>query len=80
MILDSSVKVKKPISSLSCLFELMRMPQSMFCKGCGHILYRGVELKPADEIIQLNAGQCPKCGKKLSFHIEDIEIMPFQSK
>jgi len=50
------------------------MPQIAVCKGCGYVIYEGVELKSADEIIQMVGGRCPKCGKKLTFNIEDVEI------
>ena len=56
------------------------MPQIILCKGCGHVLYRGVELRPPTEIIQRNGGVCPKCGKKLQFRIEDIEILPVKEE
>jgi RNase P subunit RPR2 len=56
------------------------MPQTILCKECGHVLYRGVELRPPVEIIQRNGGVCPKCGRKLQFRIEDIEILPVEEK
>ncbi len=52
------------------------MPQTVVCKQCGHLLYKGVELKPPTEIIQRNGGVCPRCGRKLTFRIEDVEIIP----
>ncbi|MHC1590166.1 MAG: hypothetical protein ACXQTQ_04310 [Candidatus Hecatellaceae archaeon] len=50
------------------------MPQIVVCKSCGHTIYQGVELKSAEEVIQMVGGQCPKCGRKLAFSIEDVEI------
>jgi len=35
-----------------------------------------MELKPPVEVIQANGGHCPKCGKKLNFEIEKVEIIP----
>lgn len=55
------------------------MPQTIVCKNCGKLLYSGIELKPAEEIIQRNGGQCPSCGRKLAFNIEDVEIIPLES-
>ncbi len=52
------------------------MPQVVICKGCKYIIYKGVELKSAEEIIQTVGGKCPNCGRKLSFNIDDIEISP----
>ncbi|MHC1586314.1 MAG: hypothetical protein ACXQTV_02065 [Candidatus Hecatellaceae archaeon] len=52
------------------------MPQVAVCKDCGYVLYRGVELKSAEEIIQMVGGRCPKCGRKLSFSVEDVEVRP----
>ena len=52
------------------------MPQVAICKECGYVIYRGLELKSADEIIQMVGGVCPKCGRKLSFNIDDVEIKP----
>ncbi|WP_309491955.1 hypothetical protein [Candidatus Hecatella orcuttiae] len=54
------------------------MPQLAVCKDCGHLLYKGVDLKPAEEIIQLNGGTCPKCGRKLEFFIDNVEIFPVE--
>jgi len=56
------------------------MPQIVVCKGCGYEFYRGIELKPPEEIIERNGGVCPKCGKKLLFKIEDVEIIPIEER
>ncbi len=56
------------------------MPQVAVCKGCNYIIYKGVELKSAEEIIQMVGGKCPNCGRKLSFNIDDIEISPATAK
>jgi len=58
--------------------EVRSMPQAVVCGGCGHLLYRGTELKTPDEIIQQNAGVCPSCKKKLAFKIEDVTISPME--
>jgi DNA-directed RNA polymerase subunit RPC12/RpoP len=58
--------------------EVSSMPQMVVCGDCGHLLYRGTELKTADEIIQQNAGVCPSCKKKLAFKIEDVTISPME--
>ncbi|MEM3737166.1 MAG: hypothetical protein QXJ75_03655 [Candidatus Bathyarchaeia archaeon] len=50
------------------------MPQIVVCGNCGHLFYRGLELKQADEFIQQYGGICPSCKKKLNFRIEDVEI------
>ncbi|RJS84362.1 hypothetical protein CW702_02570 [Candidatus Bathyarchaeota archaeon] len=50
------------------------MPQRVLCKGCGAILYEGMELKTPDEIIQAHNGKCPNCGRKLSLIPEKIEV------
>lgn len=55
------------------------MPQLVVCKNCGHLLYKGIDLKPVDEIIQLNGGFCPKCGRKLVFFISEVEIIPLET-
>jgi DNA-directed RNA polymerase subunit RPC12/RpoP len=52
------------------------MPQYVTCRNCGQLLYKGIELRPPDEIIQQNGGYCPKCGKKLIFRMEDVKIIP----
>ncbi|MEA2090070.1 MAG: hypothetical protein U9O89_04855 [Thermoproteota archaeon] len=52
------------------------MPQRVFCKKCGTILYEGVELKGPDEIIQQYDGKCPKCGEKLSIVPKDVIVEP----
>ena len=55
---------------------MMLMPQFVSCKDCGYLLYKGIELKSADEIIMRNGGVCPNCGRKLSFSMENVEILP----
>ena len=52
------------------------MPQTVTCSQCGTILHKGLELKPADEIMQQIGGLCPKCGRKLSFNPGNVEISP----
>lgn len=52
------------------------MPQQVVCDECGEILYKGTELKPPDEIIQLHNGRCPKCGKKLSYMPIKVDVKP----
>ncbi len=51
------------------------MPQKVICEKCGSILYEGTELKPPDEIIQINDGKCPRCGKKISFVPKKVEVI-----
>jgi len=50
------------------------MPQKIICEVCGEVLYNGVDLKPPEEVIQQFGGNCPKCGKKLKFNPEKVEI------
>ncbi|MCW3982720.1 MAG: hypothetical protein NWE96_01845 [Candidatus Bathyarchaeota archaeon] len=50
------------------------MPQRVICHGCHHVLYEGPELRPPDEIIQENGGNCPKCNRKLSLLPLDVEV------
>ncbi|MFH1328544.1 MAG: hypothetical protein ABIH76_06880 [Candidatus Bathyarchaeota archaeon] len=52
------------------------MPQTVVCRTCGELLYKGAELKPADEVIQQNEGICPKCKKPLTFKVDDVQISP----
>jgi RNase P subunit RPR2 len=52
------------------------LPQVVICKNCKYIIYKGIELKSAEEIIQTVGGICPNCGRKLSFNIDDIDISP----
>jgi DNA-directed RNA polymerase subunit RPC12/RpoP len=54
------------------------VPQRVACKGCGHVLYEGAEIKPPDEILHLNDGKCPKCGKKLSLIPIDVDVKPIK--
>jgi len=50
------------------------MPQQIICDKCGAVLYEGRELKAPEEVIQENSGECPKCGKRLSFFPEKVNI------
>jgi DNA-directed RNA polymerase subunit RPC12/RpoP len=50
------------------------MPQRILCEDCNEILYQGSELVPPEEIIRKHDGRCPKCGKKLCFTAEKVEV------
>ncbi|MCD6529503.1 hypothetical protein J7L06_04360 [Candidatus Bathyarchaeota archaeon] len=50
------------------------MPQRVICSKCGKEIYRGEDLKPPDEIIEILGGRCPYCGRELSFIPVKIEI------
>ncbi|HZD13135.1 MAG TPA: hypothetical protein VE177_06425 [Candidatus Binatus sp.] len=50
------------------------MPQRIFCSKCSEMLYTGIELETPSEVIQRNGGYCPKCGKKLSFEVDNLKI------
>ncbi|MCK4953094.1 hypothetical protein KAS14_04865 [Candidatus Bathyarchaeota archaeon] len=52
------------------------MPQRVACDSCGEVLYDGKNLKPPDEIILSHNGKCPKCSKKLSFVLINVEVRP----
>ena len=54
------------------------MPQTITCKKCSKLLYKGADLKPAEEIVQHNGGHCPGCGNKLGFKMEDVKIGPLK--
>ena len=50
------------------------MPQRITCGGCGEVFYNGNNLKLPEEIVQKLEGVCPKCGKKLSFNAENVDV------
>ncbi|NIO36498.1 hypothetical protein GTO27_02220 [Candidatus Bathyarchaeota archaeon] len=50
------------------------MPQLVICQKCSFVLYKGEELKPPYEIIGSYDGDCPNCGKKLSYMPKTVEI------
>jgi predicted nucleic-acid-binding Zn-ribbon protein len=50
------------------------LPESVICEKCGNVFYVGNELRLPEDFIQQNDGQCPKCGKKLTFNPEKVEI------
>ena len=52
------------------------MPQLVICNKCGAILYKNIELKSPDEIVQSYDGKCPNCGKKLSFIPKRVQVKP----
>jgi len=54
------------------------MPQRILCENCEEILYAGTDLRPPEEVIQQFNGKCPKCGKRLFFSSDKIEIKPIQ--
>lgn len=56
------------------------MPQKVLCQECGCMLYEGEDLKPPDEIIQKHNGKCPKCGRKLSFIPQNVEVKPIKKE
>ena len=56
------------------------MPKNPFeiqCDNCGEILYRGIELKYARDILKHTGFKCKKCGAHLSitdFIVEVVEV------
>ena len=50
------------------------MPQEIICSGCGYVLYKGEILKSPQDIIRKYEGKCPRCGKTLTFDINNIKI------
>ena len=52
------------------------MPLLVVCEHCGELLYKGMDIKPPDEIILAHNGECPKCGKKLSLVPIKVEVKP----
>jgi len=56
---------------------VLKLPQKVICSKCGYVLYKGMELKSPDEIIQ-KYEKCPSCGRKLSIKPIKIEIEPYQ--
>ena len=54
------------------------MPQRVLCQKCRYVLYEGIELTPPDEIIQRFNGNCPNCGKKLSFNPANVDVKPLK--
>jgi len=55
------------------------LPQLVICGKCGTTLYEGVDIKAPNEIILEYDARCPKCGKKLSFVPEKVEIRLVES-
>ncbi len=52
------------------------MPQEIKCSGCSEVLYNGKDIEPPLEIMRKFNELCPKCGRQLSFEIENVEIVP----
>ncbi|HXZ89494.1 MAG TPA: hypothetical protein VEG61_00400 [Candidatus Dormibacteraeota bacterium] len=52
------------------------MPQKVFCRECGSVLYHGLELETPTEIVQRHNGTCPQCKRKLDFETEKVKIIP----
>jgi len=50
------------------------VPQQIICRKCGEVLYNGLELLPPEDVIRKYDEKCPKCGSKLRFKSEDVEI------
>jgi len=46
------------------------------CQKCSFVLYEREELKPPYEVIGIYDGDCPSCGKKLSYIPKTVEIKP----
>jgi len=56
------------------------LPQKIFCKNCGTILYSGEELESPINIIQKYNSLCPNCKKKLNFDPSNIRIHSIEIK
>jgi RNase P subunit RPR2 len=53
---------------------MITMPQKIICSECQTVLYEGLELESPSEIIQRNNGTCPKCGKKLDYDTNNLDL------
>jgi len=62
------------LRSVTIIRRVSLLPQRIFCSKCSEPLYAGLELETPVEVIQRNGGYCPKCGKKLSFEVENLKI------
>jgi RNase P subunit RPR2 len=52
-------------------------PFEIVCDNCGEILYRGMDLKYARDILKHTGFKCKRCGAQLSvtdFVIEVVEV------
>jgi DNA-directed RNA polymerase subunit M/transcription elongation factor TFIIS len=56
------------------------LPQKIFCKDCGTVLYSGEEIESPTNIIQKYNSLCPNCKKKLSFDPMNIRILSLEVK
>lgn len=52
------------------------LPQKIKCGKCDEILYNGTDIEPPSEIMRKFDGLCPKCGRKLNFEIDKVNIIP----
>lgn len=50
------------------------MPQRFICGGCGKVIYYSEDVKPPDEIIEMNHGKCPFCNRELSYSPIKVEV------
>jgi len=46
----------------------------MVCKTCGEILYESYELKPPEEVVEQLGGTCPRCGQRLKFNPNEVQV------
>lgn len=63
---------------------MVRMPQRIFCSGCGYVLYKGIELEiPSEVLSRLAGGQgtryhdnpvCPQCGKTFEYDPMNVKF------
>ncbi len=54
------------------------VPQRIVCRKCGEVLYSGLELLPPEDVIRRYGGRCPRCGNKLHFDPENLEIKVYK--
>ncbi|MHA1145130.1 MAG: hypothetical protein ACTSRW_10365 [Candidatus Helarchaeota archaeon] len=50
------------------------MPQRIYCRKCGFILYNSQELICPSEILKRFGDECPRCHKTLSFNPQLVSI------
>ncbi|MHA1785590.1 MAG: hypothetical protein ACTSVY_08175 [Candidatus Helarchaeota archaeon] len=50
------------------------MPELVYCKKCGNVLYESIELISPNEVLKRFGEHCPSCNRKLEFNPTLVQI------
>lgn len=70
-------KAARKLKSLKLAFPIVYGTRAMItvvCKKCGYVFYKGNKIPNLYKIYASVGGQCPKCGTRIDWVPQDVEV------